>query len=683
MEEYQSKFLDDALDLLADIEKTLLQLERAPENASLIEEVFRVMHTIKGAANMFGFEVVGRLTHQVEHVYDAIRNKQYRVNEEVLALTLDAVDHLRNLLDDHSLAKRENREHHASIEARIDKILASITKEEKHFFIQEELSAGSSACTYYLILRPLEPGVVDNSTLAHLLAELSEIGACKITPHGVRETAAGVYEFSSHCYWDVHIATERGKEAIEGIFLFVDDQFTVEIFEVANIDLLHHQEFHEKIDLSTENGEDLDLEKLQQYVHDLLEIIRAKEVKLLSVSEPSAAEPGNEKMSSTLKVSREKVNLMMDWVSELVTLQGALKEIARKHDIAELSSLAEKVDLLTGGLRSTVFSISLIPIRSLLNHFNRLVRDLSKSLGKEVEFRMEGADTEIDKKIIDQLTDPLLHILRNSLDHGIEHPELRMLQGKDPKGSIVLKSFYSGRHVVLQISDDGGGISLDAVRQKAIEKGLIPPGASLSEQEVMQLIFAPGFSTAKEVTTVSGRGVGMDVVRKKLEEVKGAIEIQSQEGRGTTISIRLPLTLSIIDGLLVQSGNVKLVVPMAAIHQCYRVSAAEWNGYSRFNAALNVEDKQLTVIHGRDIFPCNSAAPALYTVLTIIYEGQEIGLVVDKVIGEQQVVLKPLGAAYSQQDFLSGASILGDGSLALILDVEKLMGKYKKAALTY
>lgn len=681
MKEYQAEFLEDALDLLADIEKTLLELENSPEQESLVEEVFRIMHTIKGAANMFGLEAIGNLTHQIENIYDAIRSKQYRITEEVLTLTLQAVDHLRNLLNDRSFKNPVNKETHKRIEGQIGKLLSTLQLGEPTFLIQKK--EYTNRITYYLILKPLSFIDPDDSTTAYLFSELEELGNCKITEHkrGNRPNNKGE-EGDFFGYWDIYLATDQGKEAIEGLFLFVDDQFTVEIFEVAVIDLLEREEFHEKIDELEEKGEILELESLQAYVNELLEIIRLKEVKLLDTDTESASEDIiSTKKPNTLKVSREKVDKMMNWVSELVMMQGALKMLAQNNKIAELSAVAEKIDLITGGLRNTVFSISLVPVEVLMTHFSRLIRDLSKSLGKEVTFSMQGKDTELDKKIIDQLTEPLLHILRNSLDHGLETPEERRKAGKPPQGQIVLKAFYSGRHVVIQLEDDGRGIDVERIRKKAEEKGLISRDESLSEQEILQLIFAPGFSTAENVTDVSGRGVGMDVVKQKVNEVKGTVAIQSEIGKGTTLSLKLPLTLSIVEGLLVQTGELTLAIPMAAVHQCYRVKATEVTEAKRFNAAITVEGKQLPALNLRETFGILSAVPATYILVSVIYQGQEFALIVDKVIDQQQLVLKPLGAMYQQHDFLSGASILGDGSLALILDVEQLLSRFKTVSL--
>jgi two-component system chemotaxis sensor kinase CheA len=311
----------------------------------------------------------------------------------------------------------------------------------------------------------------------------------------------------------------------------------------------------------------------------------------------------------------------------------------------------------------------LIPIETILTRFQRLVRDLSAEQKKDVVFKAEGTDTELDKTIIENLTDPILHILRNSIDHGIESPEERQKAGKPAQGKILLKAFYSGPNVHIQIIDDGRGLSKDKILQKAIDKGLIQPETQLSDKEIFDLIFLPGFSTAINVTDISGRGVGMDVVKRKISEIRGEVDIYSEPGVGTTITIRLPLTLSIIDGLLVRVHDTNYIIPLPAVHKIYAVEHQKL--IKAFNNTLLLDNQQIPFFRLREEFTVKASSQEIEQLVVIKYDDQIVGLAVDEVIGEYQAVLKPLGKMYKNQEIISGASILGDGTIALVLDSNK------------
>jgi len=300
-----------------------------------------------------------------------------------------------------------------------------------------------------------------------------------------------------------------------------------------------------------------------------------------------------------------------------------------------------------------------------------LVRDLSKNSGKEIEFEAHGTETEIDKSIIQSLIDPIMHILRNSIDHGIEDPSMREQNGKPPKGKIVLKSFYSGANVIIQISDDGKGIEPDIILNKAIEKGLVKKETKLSKSEILNLIFLPGFSTAKNLTDISGRGVGMDVVKRKMTELRGDVDIDSEIGKGCTITLKIPLTLSIIDGLLVFIENTNYLIPLTVIEKIYAVKHE--NLVNTFNHMIKLDGKQIPFFNLREEFCLDESKLDLEQVIVVKYDNILVGIAVDGVIGEYQAVLKPLGKLYSDQEYFSGATILGDGNVALILDTNKII----------
>ena len=386
-----------------------------------------------------------------------------------------------------------------------------------------------------------------------------------------------------------------------------------------------------------------------------------------------------ENIISSIRVSSDKLDSLMNLVSELVTTQARLSLFAEHSGNTELLTIAENVQKLTRQLRDNAFDIVLVPIDTMLTRFQRLVRDLSKGLNKNVVFVAEGAETELDKTIIETLTDPLLHILRNCIDHGIESPEERKILGKPEQGTILLKAYYSGTNVHIKITDDGSGIDPEKIRSKAIQKGLISKDASLSGREIFDLLFIPGFSTAENVTDVSGRGVGMDVVKRKLAEVRGEVEIDSEINVGTTITFKLPLTLSIIDGLLVKIANNHYIIPLSVVGKIY--STDHESVVNKFNNLIILDGERLPFYYLREEFNLPENDQVNEQIVLISYEDKKIGIVVDDVIGEYQAVLRTLGKMFKNQEIISGATILGDGTVALVMDTNKMILQFSEVNL--
>ena len=379
---------------------------------------------------------------------------------------------------------------------------------------------------------------------------------------------------------------------------------------------------------------------------------------------------------SGIRVASEKIDILMNLVSELITTQAGLNLYAEKNKDAELTRITENLENISRQLRDTAFSITLIPIDYLVVRFRRLVRDLSREVGKEIEFEARGAETELDKTLIEGISEPLMHILRNSIDHGIETAKERQAAGKPPAGKIILQAYYSGSQVVIAVTDDGAGMDPKKIKKKAIEKGLIPSDAQLSDKEAIDLIFMPGFSTSETVTNISGRGVGMDVVKRKVSDIRGTVQVSSSLGEGTTITIKLPLTLSIIDGMLVRIADVDYIIPLSVIDTIFAVEHEKI--VASFQNVINIEGSQYPFYYLRDEFGLTDSAPAKEEIIMVKYEDRKIGIVVDNITGEYQAVLKPLGKLYRNQDIFSGASILGDGTVALVLDTHKVINQFTK-----
>jgi two-component system, chemotaxis family, sensor kinase CheA len=376
--------------------------------------------------------------------------------------------------------------------------------------------------------------------------------------------------------------------------------------------------------------------------------------------------------TSSIRVAAERLDDLVDLVGELVIAQARLAEIAGRREDPELSTVAEDIARLSADLRDNTLSVRMIPIGTTFSRFNRLVRDLAGELGKDIELVTEGAETELDKTVIERLGDPLVHLIRNCCDHGLEVPAARVAAGKPSRGTVRLGAHHAGRNVVVEIRDDGAGLDADAIRAKAIERGLVESDAKLSQSELFALIFLPGFSTAKSVSNVSGRGVGMDVVKRSIDGLRGSIEIESARGAGTTFRITLPLTLAIIEGLLVGVGDASYVLPMSLVEECVELTRAGVES-AHGNQVTPVRGELVPYLRLRDWFRVSGPAPAIEQITIVTAGGVRFGLVVDHVIGQHQTVIKALGAIYAGVKGISGATILGNGTVALIVDVPALL----------
>jgi two-component system chemotaxis sensor kinase CheA len=376
--------------------------------------------------------------------------------------------------------------------------------------------------------------------------------------------------------------------------------------------------------------------------------------------------------ASSIRVPTDRLDMLVNLVGELVTVQARLSQTAFLLGAPALDSLAEEVDRLTADLRDTTMKIRMLPFGTTFSKFKRLVRSLSQELQKEVELVTEGAETELDKTLIERLADPLVHVLRNCLDHGIELPAIREAAGKSRQGTIYLSALHAGNHVLITIKDDGVGLDAEVIRAKAIEKGLVAPNAELSDKDLFSLILLPDFSTAKEVTNVSGRGVGMDVVKKAIDALRGTIEINSVRGHGTTITLTLPLTLAIIDGFRTTVGTEQFIFPLAEVEECLELTDQhiEDAGGRRM---VQVQGRLVPYVRLRDQFMLGGEQPKIEQIVIAKSGKQRVGFVVDDIVGEHQTVIKSLGRFYQDVEGISGASILGDGSVAFILDVRTLL----------
>ncbi|MGA3080696.1 MAG: chemotaxis protein CheA [Terracidiphilus sp.] len=653
-DQFKNAFREEGREVLADLESALLELNESRGDLELVGRVFRALHTIKGSGAMFGFEDLAAFTHNLESAFDEVRNGRLAIGAELIDLTLSALDQIRAMLE----------EGEAGTPAADPAACAEILAKVRHLTgkAEEQSSETKTAAA------PFEPacGALREWTIRFapgpdmmrcganpllLLRELRELGGLS-----VRASMAAIPPIAEldpeRCYvsWEIALATAAGRDAIRDVFIFVEDNCEL-IIEPASEDAEAAAQENE----AAASAADQTAKALE-------------EGRTPSGGRRNYDKPDN---ASSLRVPAAKLDQFVDLVGELVTVQARLSEIAAKRDDAEVAAVSEEIERLTASLRENSMTIRMMPIRATFEKFRRLVHDLARDLGKNVELTIEGADTELDKTVIDQLSDPLMHLIRNSMDHGIGSPEARAANGKRPTATVHLSARHSGASVLIGVSDDGNGIDAEAVLRRAIEKGLTTADASLSEAEIFAFIFQPGFSTAKTVTDVSGRGVGMDVVRQRVDSLRGSIDVASKRGQGTSVTLRLPLTLAIIDGLLVSIGEASFVLPLANILECIELTRAgieEANG----KHLANVRGEIVPYIRLREHFNIRSERPAIEQIMIVATEQGRYGFVVDRVLGNCQTVIKNLGRFYRHVQVVSGATILGDGTVALILDPERL-----------
>jgi len=646
-EQFKQSFREEAREILVDLESALLELNENRADRELVGRVFRALHTIKGSGSMFGFEDLAVFTHNLENAFDEVRNGRLEVGAELIDLTLSALDQIRAMLEEREGAAES--EVCAQILSRVRK-LAGL--HEKH----PATAAGATKQTgptpgtgpvrqWAIRFAPGPDLLLNGSNPLLLLDELRQMGG--LSAKASMEMIPPLGELDpERCYvsWEMVLAAAAERDAVRDVFIFVEDSCELAIEPIG------------EAEASPQAGRDRTARGLEEP--------RATSGGRRSYDKPDTA--------SSLRVPAAKLDQFVDLVGELVTVQARLAELSARRDDAEVAAVAEEIERLTAALRENSMNIRMLPIRATFEKFRRLVHDLARDLGKDVELTMEGADTELDKTVIDQLGDPLMHLIRNSMDHGIEAPALRAQRGKRGTAKIHLSARHSGASVLIVVSDDGGGIDAEAVRRRAVEKGLVAATAQLGEAEIFALLFQPGFSTARQVTDVSGRGVGMDVVRQRVESLRGSIDVASKPGLGTSVTLRLPLTLAIIDGLLVGVEEACFVLPLASTLECIELSTADIERANGKHVA-NVRGEMVPYIRLREHFGVRTRRPELEQIMVVESGEGRFGFVVDRVLGNCQTVIKSLGRFYRHVQAVSGATILGDGTVALILDPERLV----------
>jgi len=677
MEQFKQKFIEEAEDLIQDLEKTSLELSSDPGNASYIETIFRAMHSLKGGSSMFGFVMIDAFTHQLETAYDLVRSGKLMVTGQLLDLTFKAIDHIKVLLANDDNLDETVLKNHEYLLGEISSVITGETKQEsaEKQQVESESPAVEDGAdrTFYIQFIP-KPEIFRNGTNPLLVMdELAGLSSSRVFSFTADIPVLEKMDpLACYTHWVTLLSGKMTIEEIRDVFIFVDLDCELVIKELVGKDLFYNEDFISRMDAEYHHGAKLELEQVESWA---VEAGRAKKASPESTAKADSVMKSREQNISSIRVSSDKLDELINLVSELVTRQASLTLASEKINNKELMGISEDLEKISRRLRDSTFGIRLIPVDSMVTRFQRLVRELSQELNKEIIFQAEGTDTELDKSIIEGLIDPLMHIIRNSIDHGIETGEERVAKGKAAKGRILLRAYYSGANVYIQVADDGKGIDPKKIAKHAQKAGLIQEDANLSDKEILDLIFLPGFSTAESVTKVSGRGVGMDVVKRKISDLRGEVSIHTELNVGTTMTIKLPLTLSIIEGLLVRIDDTFYVIPLASVNKCFDFKHDEL--MNTVNNLIFVQDDHIPFAYLRKEFDVRTEAPKLEQVVVVEYEDTRFGLAVDEVVGEYQAVLKSLGKLFKGQDAISGATILGDGTVALVMDTVKIISQFE------
>ncbi len=692
MSKYTDTYRQEAEDHLANIEETILDIEQNPDDQESLNRLFRAMHTIKGSGAMFGFDDIAGFAHHVENVLDKVRRGSVPISRELIDLILASRDQIKVMLDASDGGAEVDIELSGKIISALENLLPD--KDEPDDGFDDDFPPDDDPNvrekTYRIRFRPGADIFASGTDPALLLAELRELGECNALAH--MHNVPILEEIAPEkCYvhWHIILTTSSSDfNAIRGVFIFVEDSSDVRIDIVDDFDDEASEEsgaIIKKIgEILMERGDVssaalMNALNSQKRLGEILVETNAADrdaVDSALVEQQHIREVSKRRRQmasvSSIRVAADKLDNLINLVGELVITQARLSQVASALDHIELGSPVEEVERLTVELRDCALNMRMVPIGTSFGKFRRLVRDLSLELGKDITLVTEGGETELDKTVIERLNDPLVHLIRNSVDHGIHTPENREGHGKPRQGVISLSAAHRGAKVAITIKDDGMGIDPDAVWAKAMEKGLVSKENMLSQEEIFALLFTPGFSTAKRVTDVSGRGVGLDVVKREIDSLGGTIQITSEKGKGTAIVLAMPLTLAIIDGLLVDVGGHNYVLPLALIEECAELTDAHMEKTHGRNM-IPVRGKVVPFVRLRDLFAILGEKPEIEHIIIVEADNFRVGIVVDEIIGNLQTVIKPLDRAYRNAEGISGATIMGDGTVGLIVDIPELI----------
>jgi len=682
MEMLHQAFFEEAAELIAQMEHTFLTLETTPDDQELLNTIFRCVHSIKGAAGMFGFTEVSQFAHGFENVLDRLRHRHIAATSALIDLLLRASDILKASI---AQLRGEGEVDAASRDA--------VAAELQYILTGRGLEPPSVPCSgpsqappvppttrlYEIYFKPGADIFQKGVDPLQIFEELERLGEWLEVEADLGPLPPLTAMDPEQCYlgWTIRLRSVHSAEALQEPFKFARDGSVLRITEVepsqpnpspepqsTDVPVIGELLVQER----AVTPEQLDAALAQQ------SLTPAQLGQALDKQEDLR----HKQEISSIRVNTDKVDKLINLVGELVITQAMVAQLVAGFTPDRLSQLEEAVtqmDRHARELQERVMAIRMLPIRMVFSRFPRVVRDLSQAQGKQVTLETTGEETELDKTVIEQIGDPLTHLVRNAIDHGIEPPEVRRQTGKAEAGRLTLKAYQQGGNIYIEIADDGKGLDRDRIVAKAVQNGLIAPDQTLTDEEAFALIFRPGLSTAEKITEVSGRGVGMDVVKRNVEALGGSITIQSQRGRGTTFKIKLPLTLAIMDGQLLRVGSESYILPLVSIIESVRPKRESLNSVFGTGEAVTIRGQVLPMLRLHRLFGVPTAIddPTQGLVVIVEHEGQKVALFVDELLGQQQVVIKSLESNFQKVEGLAGATILGDGRVALILDVPGLV----------
>ena len=686
-------FIAESQELLQQMEDALLQIEHAPDDAERINAIFRTAHTIKGSAGLFGFDSIVAFTHVAESVLDRVRAGDVRFNGDLIALMLNVGDHLAGLISQlasgHDLSDLPET-------TRVTE--AALTRELSHYLEPQPANTTPAAAPdaraqiagaghWHLSLRfgvdTLRNGMDPLAFLRYLGTLGSILHVEPVLDHLPSLEALD----PESCYLGLEVAFESqvDQSAIEGAFEFVREEGSIRILPPQ----APLSAFRELIAERAAEGS-AQVERLvrcgslaadafgqaAQHTDSAHETATTR-----AADTPERAAKDNSRTSkdaNLIRVDADKLDQLINLVGELIIAGANTRMLAQRSNLADMCESAETLSRLVEEVRDSALTLRMVQIGATFNRFQRVVRDVSREIGKDIVLQISGGDTELDKTVVEKIGDPLTHLVRNAMDHGIEPAEVRHSAGKPLQGVVRLNAYHEAGGIVIEVSDDGGGLNPQKILAKATQRGLVSEGQQLSDKDLLNLIFEPGFSTAEQISNLSGRGVGMDVVKRNITALRGTVELDSMLGQGTCVRIRLPLTLAIIDGFLIGVGQSSYVVPLDMVEECIELPSAEIAGQQH----LDLRGEVLPFIRLRQLFDDQSQPPRRENVVVVRYAGIRAGLVVDQLLGEFQTVIKPLGKVFCQVPALSGFTILGSGAVALILDIPGLLTQVTQHANT-
>lgn len=695
MEEELTLFYEDATEQLQLMENALLEAKDGTDDNEKIGEIFRAMHTIKGTAGMFEFNHIVSFTHIAENLLDDVRAGNTKLDANLSSLFMNVKDNTQNMVEccvnnhdfsDELLQETENlqKELASFLNETVDEEIAIVE------VLEEETLTSEDELLWHISLRFDEDFFTSGMDIISIFRFFNKMGEILINIPIISNipNLEEINTLKTYIGFEFDFESECSKDDILEIFEFVEDDVDLFVFKHNDINSLLNLLEHRKnenlkeilIENCSYNKESFNPQETTPITQEEIkqEIIEVKTPstqvtinnEIIKEESKSNAEITNKSFS--LRVDSSKVDLLINKMGEMVIQNAKLMQIAEQNADEDLEEVSEGISLLLEEIREAVMNIRMVQVKDSFVKFKRIVNDTAKKLGKDIDFIIEGGDTELDKSVVEKLSDPLVHMLRNSIDHGVEMPDIREQKGKKAKGTVYLRAYPDSGSIIIEIQDDGAGINKDIVLQKAIENGVVDKNHKLSDKQIYKLIFEAGLSTASEVSDISGRGVGMDVVKRNIEELRGAIDVDSSENKGSKITIRLPLTLAIIDGFLVQAGDTKYIIPLDLISECMELTP-ECQTSIEGSSTINVRGEVLPLLDIRSFYNEKVINEIRKNVVIVKYGNYKVGLQVDELFGGQQTVIKPLGEIFENVPGISGGSILGTGDVALIFDIPRLL----------